>query len=167
MRAGRPCSRRSTGSSTTASGRKNCSISSTTLENYKPIAKRRWGYFALPILRQDRLVGKLDATAGHKALVLRVSTTKIETLKVAVIEAGGPALPGGGTPKQPVVNAEVTVNGANASLSSRTGKVGVAIFHLPTGPLPGFLVDVRQRRDAEGDHHSRELNLANLLVPRT
>jgi uncharacterized protein len=39
---------------------------------YKPAAKRRWGYFALPILRGDRLVGKLDATADRKAGILRV-----------------------------------------------------------------------------------------------
>ena len=43
------------------------------LEMYKPVAKRRWGYFALPILYGDRLVGKLDATADRKAGVLRVS----------------------------------------------------------------------------------------------
>jgi uncharacterized protein len=43
-----------------------------TLEMYKPAAKRRWGYFALPILSGDRLVGKLDATADRKASVLRV-----------------------------------------------------------------------------------------------
>jgi uncharacterized protein YcaQ len=42
------------------------------LEMYKPAAKRRWGYFALPILYGDRLVGKLDATADRKAGVLRV-----------------------------------------------------------------------------------------------
>jgi uncharacterized protein YcaQ len=44
-----------------------------TLEMYKPAAKRRWGYFALPILHQDRLVGKLDAAADRKASVLRVN----------------------------------------------------------------------------------------------
>ena len=42
------------------------------LEMYKPAAKRRWGYFALPILYGDRLVGKLDATADRKAGILRV-----------------------------------------------------------------------------------------------
>jgi uncharacterized protein YcaQ len=43
------------------------------LEMYKPAAKRRWGYFALPILHHDRLVGKLDAAADRKAGVLRVN----------------------------------------------------------------------------------------------
>ncbi len=42
------------------------------LEMYKPAAKRRWGYFALPVLYHDRLVGKLDATADRAAGVLRV-----------------------------------------------------------------------------------------------
>jgi uncharacterized protein len=43
-----------------------------TLEMYKPAAKRRWGYFALPILHHDRLVGKVDAAGDRKASVLRV-----------------------------------------------------------------------------------------------
>jgi uncharacterized protein YcaQ len=43
-----------------------------TLEMYKPKAQRRWGYFALPVLHHDRLVGKLDATVDRKASVLRV-----------------------------------------------------------------------------------------------
>jgi uncharacterized protein len=42
------------------------------LEMYKPVGKRRWGYFALPILHGDRLVGKLDATADRKGGALRV-----------------------------------------------------------------------------------------------
>ena len=45
------------------------------LEMYKPAAKRRWGYCALPILYGDRLVGKLDATADRTAGVLRVAAT--------------------------------------------------------------------------------------------
>jgi len=40
---------------------------------YKPAANRRWGYFALPILYGDRLVGKLDAAADRKAGEFRVN----------------------------------------------------------------------------------------------
>jgi uncharacterized protein YcaQ len=43
------------------------------LEMYKPEAQRRWGYFALPILRGYRLVGKVDAKADRKASVLQVN----------------------------------------------------------------------------------------------
>jgi uncharacterized protein YcaQ len=43
-----------------------------TLEMYKPKSKRRWGYFALPVLHGDRLVGKLDATADRTRSVLEV-----------------------------------------------------------------------------------------------
>ncbi len=42
------------------------------VEMYKPAGRRRWGYFALPILYADRLVGKLDAAADRKAGLLRV-----------------------------------------------------------------------------------------------
>ncbi len=42
------------------------------LEMYKPAAKRRWGYWAMPVLVGDRLVGKLDATAERDRGVLRV-----------------------------------------------------------------------------------------------
>jgi uncharacterized protein YcaQ len=44
-----------------------------TLEMYKPETQRRWGYFALPVLYHDRLVGKVDAIADRKASVLRVN----------------------------------------------------------------------------------------------
>jgi uncharacterized protein YcaQ len=43
------------------------------LEMYKPAEQRRWGYYALPILHGDRLIGKLDAIADRKASVLRVN----------------------------------------------------------------------------------------------
>jgi uncharacterized protein YcaQ len=42
------------------------------LEMYKPAAQRRWGYYALPILYGERLVGKLDARADRDAGVLHV-----------------------------------------------------------------------------------------------
>ena len=40
---------------------------------YKPKDKRRWGYFALPILHGDQLVGKVDAVADREASVLQVN----------------------------------------------------------------------------------------------
>ena len=43
------------------------------LEMYKPVATRRWGYFALPILYGDRFVGKLDCASDHEAGMLRVN----------------------------------------------------------------------------------------------
>jgi uncharacterized protein len=43
------------------------------LEMYKPAAKRRWGYYALPILYGDRLVGKVDAAADQRAGVLWIN----------------------------------------------------------------------------------------------
>lgn len=42
------------------------------LEMYVPKAQRRWGYFALPVLHDDQLIGKVDAAADHKGSVLRV-----------------------------------------------------------------------------------------------
>lgn len=59
------------------------------LEMFKPAGKRRWGYYALPVLYGDRLVGKVDATADRKAGVLRVDAihedvTFTKTLATAV-----------------------------------------------------------------------------------
>ena len=43
------------------------------LEMYKPAGARMWGYYALPILYGDRLVGKLDARADRREGELRVA----------------------------------------------------------------------------------------------
>ncbi|MFW6600492.1 DNA glycosylase AlkZ-like family protein [Propionibacteriaceae bacterium Y2011] len=43
------------------------------LEMYKPAAKRRWGYWAMPILSGDRLIGKVDATAERAEGELRIN----------------------------------------------------------------------------------------------
>jgi hypothetical protein len=36
------------------------------LEMYKPAGQRRWGYFALPVLHGDQMIGKVDALADRK-----------------------------------------------------------------------------------------------------
>lgn len=43
------------------------------LEMYKPAATRRWGYWAMPILSGDELLGKIDAANDPKQRVLRVN----------------------------------------------------------------------------------------------
>jgi hypothetical protein len=49
------------------------------LEMYKPKDKRRRGYFALPMLHHDQLVGKVDATAERDASVLPVHAVHQDT----------------------------------------------------------------------------------------
>jgi uncharacterized protein YcaQ len=56
------------------------------LEMYKPVAKRRWGYWAMPILDGDEFVGKLDATADRKAGVFRVNAVHPDTEITAELE---------------------------------------------------------------------------------
>lgn len=43
------------------------------LEMYKPAAQRRWGFYAMPILVGDRLIGKLDAKADRKKGIFTVN----------------------------------------------------------------------------------------------
>jgi uncharacterized protein len=48
------------------------------LEMYVPKAKREFGYYVLPILRGDRLVGRLDAQRDAKAKTLEVRRVFVE-----------------------------------------------------------------------------------------
>ena len=48
------------------------------LECYTPGPKRRYGYFALPILRRGELVGRLDAKAHRKEGVFEVKSIHLE-----------------------------------------------------------------------------------------
>jgi hypothetical protein len=49
-----------------------------TLEAYKPKAQRRWGYYCLPILHKDRLVGRFDPKLERKAGVLHLRSLYLE-----------------------------------------------------------------------------------------
>jgi uncharacterized protein len=41
-------------------------------EAYTPVAKRRWGYYALPLLWRDRVIGWANASIAGRALTLDV-----------------------------------------------------------------------------------------------
>jgi hypothetical protein len=48
------------------------------LEAYLPASKRTWGYYCLPILHKDRLVGRFDPKLERKAGVLRIKALYLE-----------------------------------------------------------------------------------------
>lgn len=48
------------------------------LECYTPAAKRRYGYFTLPILRRGALVGRIDAKAHRRDGVFEIKSVELE-----------------------------------------------------------------------------------------
>ena len=48
------------------------------LEAYVPEPKRRWGYFCLPILHRDRLVGRFDPKLERRSGTLRLKALHLE-----------------------------------------------------------------------------------------
>jgi uncharacterized protein YcaQ len=80
------------------------------LEMYKPAAKRRWGYFALPILHHDRMVGKVDAAADRKR----------SRLVVHAIHSDVPFTP-------------AITGGIDAELESLASWLGLGSIDRPTG----------------------------------
>lgn len=53
------------------------------LEMYKPAARRRWGYWAMPVLRGDRLIGKLEASSDRAVGALRIHALHLDTAPTA------------------------------------------------------------------------------------
>lgn len=63
------------------------------LEIYVPQAKRRWGYYVLPVLHGDRLVAKADVKADRKENVLTVPALHMEVgATSADVDASGSEL---------------------------------------------------------------------------
>ena len=48
------------------------------IECYTPAAKRRYGYFSLPILRRGRLIGRLDAKAQRREGIFEIKALHLE-----------------------------------------------------------------------------------------
>jgi len=49
------------------------------IEMYKPAATRRWGPFGLPILHNERLIGKVDVRSDHRAGRMTVNAVHQDT----------------------------------------------------------------------------------------
>jgi uncharacterized protein YcaQ len=53
------------------------------LEIYVPPAKRRWGYYVLPVLDADRFIGRFDGKADRESSTLRVPAIHMEPATTA------------------------------------------------------------------------------------
>ena len=75
----------------TGSGRASCSTSTIRSSATRPPAKRRYGYFTLPILHRGRLIGRLDPKAHRAQGMFEVKALHLE-----------PGVPGGGRTWRPI-----------------------------------------------------------------
>jgi hypothetical protein len=64
-------------------------------EVYKPAAQRRWGYYVLPILYGDRLVGRLDPRLDRKTGTLHINGFWLEENAMMDDPAFAAAMAGG------------------------------------------------------------------------
>lgn len=53
-----------------------------TLEAYVPKSKRKYGYFCLPILWQDQLIGRIDPKADRQKQILIIKNLHLEDKKI-------------------------------------------------------------------------------------
>ena len=61
-----------------------------TMESYKPVKDRKYGYFCLPILHQGQLVGRLDPKAHRKQKRMEIKNLYLEqevTIEPALIKS--------------------------------------------------------------------------------